>query len=432
MKQTPSKMTLSKCNHSEITITNRKKPSLTLVKLCSVTKNPLQASFEIKVKNGRSLGTFTTDPETGAVTIDNLEYSSDPLILEITETRAPDGYLITTETQEVTIGWGENKVIEWYNTPQNPILIYKRDTDGNPIGNTEFLVTTVNGAHVATVKTDRTSGVAVVPGLEPGWYTVRETRTGGDEYILDSTPKQVELKYGAPAVVEFVNDRRPQLQILKLNKADNTPMPGVLVRVSYMNGEHIGDYRTNKAGLITIPAEPGWVTVYELETLKGFVLDQTPVNVELKVNKTATVELYNVPLPGLQIRKTCSVSGKPLAGVQYQISRLNGSIIGTYDTDAQGIIYLDIDEPSVIITELKTVDGYKLDNVPRTVELKPGELTVVSYKNMPYPVLEIVKLDSTSKQPLAGVKYKVFDGNILRRRELYQVVERISFVSRRC
>jgi len=40
---------------SEITITNRKKPSLKLVKLCSVTKNPLQASFEIKVKNGHSL-----------------------------------------------------------------------------------------------------------------------------------------------------------------------------------------------------------------------------------------------------------------------------------------------------------------------------------------------------------------------------------------
>ena len=132
----------------------------------------------------------------------------------------------------------------------------------------------------------------------------------------------------------------------------------------------------------------------------------------MKVNTTATVELYNVPLPGLQIRKTCSVSGKPLAGVQYQISRLNGSTIGNFETDAQGIIYLDIDEPSVVVTELKTVDGYKLDNVPRTVELTPGELTVVSYKNTPYPVFEIVKLDSQSKQPLANVKYKIYDGNM--------------------
>ena len=397
---------------SEIVITNRKKPSLKIIKLCSTTGNPLQAPFDIKVKNGRSLGTFTTDPETGEVLIEDLEYTSDPLVLEISELRAPDGYLITTETMEVTINWGENKVIEWYNTPENPLLIYKRDIEGKPVGGTEFLVTTVNGAHAATVKTDRTSGVAVVPGLLPGWYTVRETRTGGEEYILDSTPKQVELKYGAPAVVEFVNDRRPELQILKLNKADNTPMPGVLIRVERMNGERIGDYRTNEAGLITLTAEPGWVTVYELETISGFVLDSTPVNVELKVNKTAAVELYNVPLPGLQLRKTCGVSGKPLAGVEYQINRLNGSAIGTFTTDNQGIIYLDIDESGVIISELKTVSGYKLYSAPQTVELTPGELTVVSYKNMPYPILELVKLDSQSRQPLANVKYKLYDSNM--------------------
>jgi uncharacterized surface anchored protein len=333
---------LKEGQNNEIVITNRKRPSLTLVKICSVTQNALQATFEVKVKNGRSLGTFTTDPVTGQVSIENLEFTSNPLILEITETRAPDGYLITTEKIEVTIGWGESRVVEWYNTPQNPILIYKRDTDGNPIGNTEFLVTTVNGAHMATVRTDRTSGVAVVAGLQPGWYSVRETRTGGDEFILDSTPKLVELKSGLPAVVEFTNDRKPQLQIRKLNSADNSPMPGVLVRVVHMSGALIGDFRTNAQGLITITAEAGWVTVYELETLKGFVLDSQPVNVELKVNRTATVELFNDPLPGLQLRKTCSASGKPLAGVVYQFSRLNGALIGTFTTDAQGVIYLDL------------------------------------------------------------------------------------------
>ena len=398
--------------NSEIVITNRKQPSLKIIKLCAVTGNPLQATFEIKIKNGRALGTFTTDPETGELFLPNLEYTSDPLILEITETRAPDGYIPTSEPMEVTIGWGEDKVIQWPNTPENPILIYKRDVDGNPIGNVEFAVTTVNGAHAVTVKTDRTSGVAVVPGLAPGWYTVRETRTGGEEYILDSTPKQVELKPGVPATVEFINDKRPMLQIIKRNKADNKPMPGVLVRVSYMNGERIGDYRTNAAGIITIAADAGWVTVYELETLQGFVLDQTPVNAELKPNKTATVELYNEPVPGLQLRKSCSVSGKPLAGVQYKFTRLDGGVIGTFTTDAQGIIYLDINEPSVIIAEIKTVDGYRLDNVPRTVELAPGELTVVAYENTPFPVLEIIKLDSLSKEPLANVKYKIFDGNM--------------------
>ncbi|MDL2233892.1 hypothetical protein LJC63_10005 [Ruminococcaceae bacterium OttesenSCG-928-L11] len=101
-----------------------------------------------------------------------------------------------------------------------------------------------------------------------------------------------------------------------------------------------------------------------------------------------------------------------MAGVQYRINRLDGALIGTYTTDAQGIIYLDIDEPHVVITKLKTVDGYQLDAAPRTVELTPGELTVVSYTNMSYPILELVKLGSRSKEPLAGVKFKLFDQNM--------------------
>jgi len=413
---TPRTVIVREGQHNAITITNRKMPSVAILKKCSVTGNPLQATFEVRVKNGRSLGTFTTDPITGLVALENLEYTSDPLILEITERVAPSGYHKSTETREISLRWGESRIIEWFNTPENPILIYKRDVDGNPIGNTEFLVTTVNGAHVATVKTDRTTGVAVVAGLELGWYSVRETRPGSDEFILDSTPKLVELKAVgsnvSPAVVEFVNDRKPQLQIRKLNSADNSPMQSVLIRINRMDGAHIGDYRTDAQGLITLTTDPGWVTVFELETLKGFVLNQKPVNVELRVNRVATVELFNDPLPGLQLRKTCSVSGKPLESVQYQFKRLNGSVIGIYETDAQGIIYLDINEKFVVITELKTVNGYRLDGAPRTVELTSGELTIVSYQNTPFPILELVKLDSHTKQPIQNIRFKVFDRNM--------------------
>jgi len=403
-------VTVARGEQKRVDISNNPKPSVTLHKLCGVTRNPLQATFEIRVQNGRSLGMFTTDPITGKVVIENLDMTGDPLVLEITERIAPSGYHLSAETKVVSLSWGEHRIIEWQNTPQNPIIIYKRDVDGNPIGDTEFLVTTVNGAHVALVRTDRTTGVAVVPGLEFGWYFVRETRVGSEEFILDSTPKLVELRpNGNPAIVEFINDRHPQLQIRKQSSADNSPMQGVLIRVNRMSGEHVGDFRTDAQGLITLQAEAGWVTVFELETLPGFVLNQDPVNVYLRPNRVATVELFNDPLPGLQIRKTCSVSHNPLASVLFQISRLNGSVIGTFETDELGIIYLDLDERYVVITELRTVSGYRLDAVPRTVQLAPGELKIVSYQNTPFPILEIVKLDRQNNQPLQHVRFKVFD-----------------------
>ena len=66
-------------------------------------------------------------------------------------------------------------------------------------------------------------------------------------------------------------------------------------------------------------------------------------------------------------------------------------------------------EAALAVTEVKSLDGYKPDPAPRNVELKSGKLNVVEYRNQPYPVLKVVKLDTETRQPLEGVKVKVFN-----------------------
>ena len=49
---------------AELVVKNRKKPTFTIEKIDSVTLQPLEGVvFEISVKNGKSLGQFTTDAE---------------------------------------------------------------------------------------------------------------------------------------------------------------------------------------------------------------------------------------------------------------------------------------------------------------------------------------------------------------------------------
>lgn len=122
------------------------------------------------------------------------------------------------------------------------------------------------------------------------------------------------------------------------------------------------------------------------------------------------LEFYNQPRTGLHIRKTDSVTGNPLADVGFYIQEVGGRTIGTYYTDDAGIINLpDQAEIWVQVTEIKPASGYKPDPTPRTLKLESGKLNILEFRNQPYPTLKIVKLDADTKQPMEGVKIRVYD-----------------------
>lgn len=62
-----------------------------------------------------------------------------------------------------------------------------------------------------------------------------------------------------------------------------------------------------------------------------------------------------------------------------------------------------------VVTETRTLDGYKLDNAPRNVEVASDKLNLVEYRNQPYPHLQLVKIDAETKAPIEGVRFKVSD-----------------------
>ena len=81
---------------------------------------------------------------------------------------------------------------------------------------------------------------------------------------------------------------------------------------------------------------------------------------------------------GLTIIKTDEETGERISGVQFEIRKLNGEIVGTYTTDRSGVISLpEAEKGWYQVTELKAAKGYQLDSQPYQIEVKDGERSVV-------------------------------------------------------
>jgi len=48
-----------------------------------------------------------------------------------------------------------------------------------------------------------------------------------------------------------------------------------------------------------------------------------------------------------------------------------------------------------------------LDEAPKTVIVKSGKLTIVEFFNKPLAALRIIKLDSITRNPIAGVEFHI-------------------------
>ena len=69
------------------------------------------------------------------------------------------------------------------------------------------------------------------------------------------------------------------------------------------------------------------------------------------------------------------------------MEKLGGGRIGTFVTDSAGrIIIPDLTPQWVVVKEVKTRQGYKLNSDPLNVEIKAGKKKIITIKNQPYPV----------------------------------------------
>lgn len=385
-----------------LTFENIPLSALVVWKYDSVTGEAVSnAVFQVKYLGGTSgtggtvIGTYKTSAN-GSFTVTGLKEGT--YIVE--ELSSDSGHVIDSAPQTAYISGKQQDVVQLYfgNSPKGALLVKKIDSvTHKPLSNVEFMVTTADGSVVGDANgkyvTD-SAGSFTVSGINPGTtLVVKETRAR-DGYLLDDAPQTATIKAGQTVTLEFRNQPQGSLIINKLSSADKkTPLEGVLFQITYSDGSFVdngalsskGLYRTDKNGQIILSGITGTVIVTEVETIKGYRIDDASRSqtIEVRANDTQTLWFYNRPISGILIHKISSVDGKAIPGVTFLLYDSTNAPIAQATSDDRGYAYFeDLSAGRYYLRELEN-EGYVRDTQKKTVYVKSGETTEVEWENTP-------------------------------------------------
>ena len=391
-----------------VTFTFYNKPfgDLLIKKVNDATGNPLAgAVFEVKRADGFVIGSDYTSGPDGTVLVSGLnpEYT-----YIVTETKAPNGYEISTTPQTVVIKPGEVAEVTFRDKQIEEFVIYKAGTDGKPIAGVTFEIRDTDGVLVERATTNA-NGLAVVNGIKPGTYIVTEVEVP-DGIILDNTPKTVVVEAGKPTRVEFINSYRAGLRIIKVVEQTGEPLPGVSFKIETVDGDLIGNYTTDEAGTIFVPMEPMTVVVTETAAPADIKVDPTPHTVNVVADKVTVLSLANTRLEEFAIYKT-DTEGNPLAGAIFELRRPGGQFVTTVTSGKDGLAVVPNMEGDLIVTEIKAPNGYVLDSTPHNIHIEPGSAQRLWVENKKIEGLRILKTVEQTGEVLAGVTFRITKPN---------------------
>ena len=428
-----------------LTFENIPLSALVVWKYDSVTGAAVQgAVFQVKYLTGTSgtggtvIGTYKTSAN-GSFTVTGLKEGT--YIAE--ELSSDSGHVIDSAPQTAYISGKQQDVVQLYfgNSPKGSLLVKKIDSATHkPLSNVEFMVTTADGTVVGDANgkfvTD-SAGSFTVSGINPGTtLVVKETRAR-DGYLLDDAPQTATIKAGQTVTLEFRNQPQGSLIINKLSSADKkTPLEGVLFQITYSDGSFVdngalsskGLYRTDKNGQIILSGITGTVIVTEVETIKGYRIDDASRSqtIEVRANDTQQLWFYNAPTSRILLHKVDKATGKGIYGAVFLLYDSNHNPIGEYVTDQDGYIYADegLADGRYYLREIKAATGYVLDPELKTIYVRYGSTTEIEWSNTAEcGQIQIIKKsaddNATNGLPagtlLEGAVFEIYDkaGNVV-------------------
>lgn len=404
--------------------TNHRKPGLEIVKIDSVTKEPVaNCTFDIRSIDGTYHETLTTDGA-GRIFLENMTPGS----YEVKETAVPKGYNLNPEKQTVELTAGGTFTLTFENVPKTDFTLFKHDSNNHPIAGVTFEISKKGGQSLGHFTTDG-QGKLTVPNLEPGIYVAVETDCP-DNYILDKTPHEFQVNAGVTNVgIDVVNLKKPEITVKKVDSIVGGGVEGAKFEIFYAGTggtgspagtyESLGTKYTDANGIIHLDhLKEGWYRFTEVEAPAGYQLDEPSTQeIYLKGDDNAELTFKDTPLSAIIVMKKDGVNGKALPGATFQLRYLGGTsgtggtVIGEKVTDQNGVCsWTGLKAGTYIVEEVKPAPGYNIVEGPKTVYIsgKAQDVITVSFDNSPDGTLLIKKVDA--KHPtkvLAGAKFRV-------------------------
>ena len=409
---------------STLTIENQKRPNLTVYKHDADTGEPIANTvFEVRAADGHSVDQIKTDSE-GKAELKNLL----PGVYEISEKSVPSPYLLDAPSQLATLYPNRDHTVYFENHQKPSLTVKKVDSvTGDPLQGAKFQViyasnNTGSGEinDLGTFYTDE-NGQFQLTGLRDGWYKVTEQEppTG---YAIKEATQEVYIQSGTSKVLTFENIPLSALIVWKYDSVTGEAVSNAVFQVKYLTGTSgtggtvIGTYKTSANGSFTVTGlKEGTYIVEELASDSGHVIDTAPQTAYISGKQQDVVQLYfgNSPKGGLLVKKIDSATHNPLSDVEFLVTTANGTVVGDangkFVTDSAGSFTVSGINPgtTLVVKETRAKAGYVLDDTPQTATIKAGQTVTLEFRNAPQGNLIINKLDSVTKKPLEGVRFKI-------------------------
>ena len=404
-------------------------------------------TFTVKDGNGTVLGRYTTGKD-GTVVVTGLVPGS---TVVVTETKVPDGYVLNSTPQTIIVKNGSNSVnsgtvggttngntggttnvgggtnggndLTFENDPKTRLVIEKYITGTTtPLKGVTFLVTESNGQVLGSANgeyvTDE-NGRIVIEGLEPGKTIIAKEIRTLDGYLLDTTPKTIQIKVGDAQTLKFYNTPVGGLELIKVNEADKSQrIPNTTFEIRRMDGGLVDTITTDKQGRAHLDLDAGDYYAVEIEAGKGFELDATPTYFTVRDGKATTVTVTNRAVSGILIHKVDSVTKQGIYGVTFLLYDANKNPIGQYSSDDKGYVHID-DLPGsgrYYLRELEN-DGYLVDTQLKSVYVTDGTTTEITWENT--AITGQIQITKTSEDynsmngwpagtPIPGTEFEIY------------------------
>ena len=269
------------------------------------------AHLVVKDSNGKVVDEWTSTNEVHA--IKNLV----PGKYTLSETIAPEGYKLSTETIEFEVfADGTVTKIEMKNYPNKFVYISKQDaTTGEELPGATLVLKNEKGKVVETWVSGSTPHK--IKNLAPGKYTLTET-IAPEGYILSSETVEFTVEKDGtvrePVVMKNYPEEPKTVYISKRDITTGEELPGAYLEIKNERGEVVEAWISSNEPHKVEGLEPGKYTLTETIAPEGYELSKETVEFTVKEDGTVDgmVIMYNKPeeveVPSTSSFKTITAS----------------------------------------------------------------------------------------------------------------------------
>ena len=417
---------------------NAPKGAILVKKVSSADNSPLSDVEFLVTKSDGSVvgdanGKFVTD-STGTFLVKGVEPGT---TLIIKETRAKPGYLLDDTPQTVQVKEGQTVTVEFRNQPMGNLIIHKLSSkDKTPLEGVQFKITYADGTYLPDEGGKLSSnglywtnaeGQIILSGIT-GTVVATEVESIPGYTIDPNTQSQtVVVNPDDTQELWFYNSPVGGVEFTKVNEADKTEtISGVTFEIRRVSDDALVDtVTTGKDGKVFLPLEADNYYAVETDCPDTFKLDPTPIYFTVKDGETTRKTVTNKAFSGILLHKIDADTRKGIYGVIFLLYDSNMNPVDQFTTDQNGYAYIDTLELSgkVYLRELEN-EGYIVDEQLKTVYIKPGETTEITWENRAITgQIQIVKKSAdynpTNGLPagtlLDGAVFEIYDkaGNLV-------------------